>query len=127
MTEVDDLLAAHDPVIAELARATIGLVSELLPDAVVSVDATNIGYGTGPGYRGLVFTVTPTKKHVTLGISHGAGLPDPEGLLEGAGRVHRHVKIRHADDLTRPELRTLLALAVESRQLGRGEQPDLGA
>ena len=47
--------------------------------------------------------------------------------LLSAGRVHRHVKIRRAGDLARPELRTLPALAVESRQLGRGEQPDLGA
>jgi hypothetical protein len=116
MTDVDDLLSAHDPAIADLSRATIGLVTELLPDPVVSVDSTNIGYGTGPGYRGLVFTVTPTKKHVTLGISHGAALPDPAGLTEGAGRVHKHVKIRTAEDLTRPELRTLLALAVASHR-----------
>lgn len=116
MSEVADLLSAHDPAIADLARATIEVVTELLPDAVVSVDATNIGYGVGPGYRGLVFTVTPTKKHVTLGISHSAGLPDPAGLLEGAGRVHRHVKIRAAGDLARPELRALLASAVEARR-----------
>ena len=116
MTDVDELLSAYDPAIAELGRATIAVIGELLPDPVVSVDTTTIGYGTGPGYRGLVFTVIPAKKHITLGVSHGAGLPDPAGLLEGAGRVHRHVKIRTADDLTRPELRTLLALAVEARR-----------
>jgi hypothetical protein len=45
---------------------------------------------------------------VTLGIDHGVGLPDPAGLMEGAGKVHRHVKLRTIADLDRPELRELL-------------------
>lgn len=114
--QVDDVLSGHEPRIAELGRATADLIRELLADAVVSVDRTNIGYGVGPGYRGLIFTVTPTKKHVTLGISHAAGLPDPAGLIEGAGRVHRHVKVRAAADLERPELRTLMVQAIELRR-----------
>jgi len=32
--------------------------------------------------------------HVNIGFYRGAGLPDPSGLLEGAGKVMRHVKIR---------------------------------
>jgi hypothetical protein len=31
--------------------------------------------------------------HVTLGFFHGATLPDPAGLLQGAGRYMRHVKL----------------------------------
>jgi hypothetical protein len=34
------------------------------------------------------------KAHVNVGFYHGAELPDPEGLLEGAGRRMRHVKLR---------------------------------
>ncbi len=33
-------------------------------------------------------------RHVNLGFCEGAGLPDPEGLLEGTGKAMRHVKIR---------------------------------
>jgi len=49
---------------------------------------------------------------VTLGIGHGADLPDPGGLMEGTGRVHRHVKLRRPEDVDRPGLRELLAAAM---------------
>jgi hypothetical protein len=114
--EVADVLSGYDPQIADLGQATIALIHELLPDAVVSVDRTNIGYGVGPGYKGLIFTVTPTKKHVTLGISHATQLPDPAGLLEGAGHVHRHVKVRQQVDLESPELRALMLQAIDMRR-----------
>jgi hypothetical protein len=32
--------------------------------------------------------------HANVGFFHGAALPDPQGLLEGAGRFMRHVKLR---------------------------------
>jgi hypothetical protein len=32
--------------------------------------------------------------HVNVGFFHGASLPDPSGLLEGAGRSMRHVKLK---------------------------------
>src|SRR6516225_2732468 len=32
--------------------------------------------------------------HVNVGFFHGAALPDPAGLLQGAGRFMRHVKLR---------------------------------
>jgi hypothetical protein len=32
--------------------------------------------------------------HVNVGFFHGASLPDPAGLLQGAGRFMRHVKLR---------------------------------
>ena len=40
------------------------------------------------GYVG-VFTA-----HVNVGFFHGDALPDPAGLLQGAGRRMRHVKLR---------------------------------
>jgi hypothetical protein len=32
--------------------------------------------------------------HVDVGFFHGAALADPAGLLQGAGRSMRHVKVR---------------------------------
>ena len=32
--------------------------------------------------------------HVNVGFFRGAALPDPERLLEGAGKFMRHVKLR---------------------------------
>ena len=110
--DVERLLASRQPRIAELTRGLCVLVLEVYPDAVVTADGGDIGFGSGSGYKGLVFVVSPHSKHITLGIAGGADLPDPAGLMEGAGRVHRHIKIHQAGDLNQPELRQLMATAL---------------
>jgi hypothetical protein len=110
--EIERLLAAKDPGVAGLARRMCELILDSYPDAVVSIDRNDIGFGRGSGYKGLAFTVSPHRSHVTLGIAGGATLPDPAGLMEGSGKVHRHVKIRQNSDLDRWELRALIAAAV---------------
>jgi hypothetical protein len=114
-SDLDTLLASHDPRIAELTRDLCARILELYPDAVVNVDGGDIGFGSGTGYRGLVFVVAPHRDHVNLGLWGGADLPDPTGLLEGRGKTHRHVKLRHADDLERPGLQALMAAALARR------------
>ena len=102
----------------EVALRACNTVLAIFPGAVVTVQTQNpsfgttIGFGTAAGYKGLRFTVTPQRTHVTLGIAYGAGLADPSGLLEGTGKVHRHVKLRRVEDLDRAELRQLLASAM---------------
>jgi hypothetical protein len=110
--EVERLLASRQPQIAELTRQLCALIQELNPDAVVTVDGGDIGFGTGSGYKDLVFVVAPHSKHVTLGIAGGADLPDPDGLMQGAGKVHRHIKIYSTGDLNRAELRQLMVTAL---------------
>ena len=112
---VERLLEAQKPEIGELARRLISLIDDLYPDAVVSVDAGDIGFGSGRGYKGLVFVVSPHTQHVTLGLANGVDLPDPAGLMEGRGKVHRHVKIRQKSDLEPSELRALMRAAVDRR------------
>jgi len=38
--------------------------------------------------------VNAFKAHVNIGFFRGAEIADPEGMLEGAGRFMRHVKLR---------------------------------
>jgi hypothetical protein len=78
------------------------------------VKANIIGYGLGPGYKGSVCAIIPSKKGVKLGIMKGAELPDPDGLLEGSGKVHRYVVIRSVQDFQNPALRALLNQAAEA-------------
>ena len=116
--DVERALESCAPPIREVALRTCNAVLAIFPDAVVTVEnqnprfGTTIGFGTSVGYKGLRFTVTPQRTHVTLGIAHGADLPDPSGLTEGTGKVHRHVKLRQLQDLDRPELRQLMAAAM---------------
>jgi len=56
------------------------------------------------------------KKHVTFGFLRGTSLPDPAGLLEGAGKNLRHVKLRAVEDLSNPALRKLILAAARQNK-----------
>jgi hypothetical protein len=49
--------------------------------------------------------------HVNVGFFHGASLPDPAGLLEGAGRYMRHVKLEPGVAVDASALETLVTAA----------------
>jgi hypothetical protein len=49
--------------------------------------------------------------HVNVGFFNGAELADPEGLLEGAGKFMRHVKLRPGQDINADALTTLIETA----------------
>ena len=49
--------------------------------------------------------------HVNVGFFHGAELDDPAGLLEGAGKRMRHVKLRWAQPVNAAALSELIAAA----------------
>ena len=51
------------------------------------------------------------KAHVNVGFFRGAGIADPDGLLEGAGRYMRHVKLRPESDVNAAALNTLIETA----------------
>lgn len=49
--------------------------------------------------------------HVNVGFFHGASLDDPAGLLEGAGKRMRHVKVRWGLPVNAAALNALIAAA----------------
>jgi hypothetical protein len=49
--------------------------------------------------------------HVSVGFFHGAALPDPARLLQGAGKSMRHVKLRPGMAANAPALRGLIDAA----------------
>jgi hypothetical protein len=51
------------------------------------------------------------RAHVNVGFFHGAALPDPAGLLEGAGKYMRHVKVKPGGAVDTLSLEALIAAA----------------
>ena len=49
--------------------------------------------------------------HVNVGFFQGAALDDPAGLLEGAGKRMRHVKVRWGEPVNTAALNDLIAAA----------------
>ncbi|HEX3943873.1 MAG TPA: DUF1801 domain-containing protein [Rhizomicrobium sp.] len=55
--------------------------------------------------------VNAFKAHASVGFYYGAALADPAGLLEGAGKRMRHMKLRPGVPLNAAALSTLIATA----------------
>jgi Domain of unknown function (DU1801) len=105
------------PEMAAIAGALQSLILRIFPQAEITRDKNDAGYGFGRGYKGLVYVISPYRGHVTLGIAHAAGLDDPAGLLKGAGSVHQHVKLTRAEQVQDPELELLLQQALRAARL----------
>ena len=58
--------------------------------------------------------------HVNVGFFHGAALDDPAGLLDGAGKRMRHVKLRWGRDVNGAALSDLIAAAYRDIRLRLG-------
>jgi len=112
------LLAAYPPDVLDLALRARAVVRELIPDAVEEVDpvSTLLGYTFRPGtYAGLILAIAPHQRHVNLVFAKGVELTqhDEGDLLEGDGKVARHLKVRSADRLDDPRARALVTQAAE--------------
>jgi hypothetical protein len=70
-------------------------------------------------YGGLLFSagkpfcgVFAYAKHVSLEFGDGAALPDEHGVLEGEGKLRRHIKLYAIDDVVHKHVQHYVALAL---------------
>jgi hypothetical protein len=114
-----DALARSNPRVKQLANALRKLIREVCPE-VVEVPWSRqqiIGYGVGSKKMTEHFCyIAPYGEHVNVGFNFGLALPDPDQLMEGAGKNFRHIKIRKLEDVDHPGLRKLLHAAVRERK-----------
>jgi hypothetical protein len=100
--------------VRDLALRLRTIVRSAIPGACETLDrsARIVGYGFGPRYADMICVIIPSQKGVKLGIVRATELPDPKGLLEGSGKVHRHVVFAESSDLRRAGLKALFASAM---------------
>lgn len=97
----DEMAPCHE-YIFEMRSKVVLLYSST--DRVIADGICNIGV-----FRG----------HVTLGFTEGADLSDPAGILQGSGKLMRHIAIRRLSELDRPEIRPMLRRARKHAGLTR--------
>lgn len=120
MTDAEQQLAGfmakYDESIGELARAIRARLRALYPTALELVydnyNALAIGFGPTEKTSEAIFSIALFPRWVSLFFLQGAGLPDPQKLLKGSGKVAKHVVLPSPDMLDQPGLRTLMAEAV---------------
>jgi hypothetical protein len=109
----DALLAGRTPKVQELAQATRRFLRQLLPGTreVVDPSAPIVAFTRGEGYAGMVCNMMLSASGVKIGIFRGSELADPYGLLEGSGKIHRHLPLAQAADLRQPGVERLIKAA----------------
>jgi hypothetical protein len=116
---VGAMLAPFAPITRTIATAARARMLAAFPDAIETAEGKEFGYGFDRGYKGLVFTISLKKYGVNLGIIGGASMDDPDELLQGTGKLHRHVEILDVALLDDDRLVRLLASAVARRRANR--------
>jgi hypothetical protein len=114
----DEIVAGVSPHARQLAERARALIQDVYP-AIVEVPWPKqrvIGYGVGPRKMSEHFCyISVSQNHINLGFMYGAELPDPENLLDGTGKLLRHVRIDNLEELSNPALRQLLITASKHR------------
>ena len=113
---VDSWMAELDPPLREIAQALRELILEAAPDLKESIKWNTPNYARG----GNVCYLASAKGYINLGFFNGAGLPNPDGLIEGTGEKMRHIKVRRPEDI-RPEV--FASLVREAARLDKGGKP----
>jgi hypothetical protein len=118
MEDLDRFLETCTLEVRELLLRLRSLVRSLLPEAGEEIDwpARLISYAYGKKYSDVIVTLIPYKRHVNLGFYRAVDLPDETGLLEGTGKLHRHVKIMQPADIENPALAALIRAADEAKR-----------
>ena len=101
-------LSAYDPHIADLALALREIVLDEAPDAdesVYQVYTVAIWFGFSGRMKDMFCYIATTADHVNLGFPRGARMPDPSRVMEGAGKIMRHVKFSRLAELEAPWVR----------------------
>ena len=107
---------SDNPDVAHLALALREMVMSEAPEAVEKTFQNHpsaIWFGFGPKMKDMFCYIATASRHVNLGFCRGAELPDPNRVLEGKGRVMRHVKFRSERDLERPFVRRYVRRAAD--------------
>lgn len=115
--QIAGFLAKYSPEIEALAkavrtkmRARLKGANELVYD---NYNALAIGYGPSEKASEAIFSIGLYPRWVSLFFLQAKGLRDPHGLLQGNGRVVRHIVLERPDDLDLPAFRDLMEQALE--------------
>ncbi len=115
----EELVNSADSELQSICIALREVISTLHQDfvEVVWLNQGIASYGVGPKKMSEHYVyIALYKNHVNLGFYHGTALSDPADLLEGTGKRLRHVKTTSAAEAMDPQIKKLIAEAIEERK-----------
>jgi len=122
-------LAKYTPAIeAQLRDARRRLRAHFPRGAEMVFDNYNalvFGIGASDSSRDSFISIAGYPKWVTLFFLNGAGLHDPDGLLEGDGKQVRGIRLKTPADLDDPAVAALIAQAIAPHRDALAAAPPL--
>jgi len=110
--QLASFLSRYTPEVGSLAREVRARMRAKYPTALELVydnyNALAIGYGPTERASEAVFSIALYPCWVSQFFLQGAGLPDPDRILKGSGKVAKHVVLPSADALDHPSIRSLM-------------------
>jgi hypothetical protein len=111
-------LAKFEPHVAVAARSALARLRKRLPGATELVydnyNALAIGFGPSDKASEAIFSIAVFPRWVSLFFLQGAKLPDPDGVLQGAGTKVRHIVLTEPSVLEQSSVKKLMAIAMSS-------------
>lgn len=114
--ELIKFLSAFDEHIVKLALAVRRMTLTEAPAATETIydaySAVAIGYSFTGRLKESFCHIAVYSRHVNLGFNRGVDLRDPKKVLQGSGNQVRHITIREAADLKKPDVRRFVRMAI---------------
>lgn len=105
---IDEWMSRQPAALGEIARSWFRVLRESGEEVR---EILHDGHPTACVRDAAFAYVNAFASHVNVGFFRGAELPDPYGLLEGTGKLMRHVKIRPGSPIDTDALAALIATA----------------
>ncbi|HEY2861721.1 MAG TPA: hypothetical protein VGJ21_25195 [Terracidiphilus sp.] len=110
--QLESFIAKYSPEIAACAREARARIRAKYPTSFELVydnyNALAIGYAPSEKTSEAIFSIALYPRWVSLFFLQAAGLPDPERILKGSGKVVKHVVLPSPDALDHPAVRDLM-------------------
>ena len=120
-----EYLTEYDLAVGELALALRSIMHEEVSAATETVFknyALVLVYSLGGKSADAFCYISVHTRHVNLGFPWGAKLKDPDDVLVGSGKQYRHIKIKQAEDLKKPCIRTFIRAALKHMEADQAKR-----
>lgn len=127
--QLNAFISRYSPDIAAQVRAMLKTLRARLPGAVEMVYdnhyALVIGFCPVERASEVIVSLAVYPEHISLCFFAGDRLPDPDKLLQGSGKISRHIRLEGPETLDKPAVKALIkaaladSLPLDRKQTGR--------
>lgn len=114
--DFEALLARKDRELVELFLDLRAFLLELLPDSnelLYHTHALTTVFSISEKLSDAYCHIPVYQEHLNLGFNQGTLLSDPHQLLQGTGKLIRHIPVKSPEDYRKPKVQALVQLAID--------------